>query len=67
MSTSPIQNQLTELQTEAVEAIADSPSLDELEQLRVKYLGKKRSAFPDFARNGQIKSRRTSCSWFSRK
>ncbi len=41
MSTSPIQNQLTELQTEAVDAIADSPSLDELEQLRVKYLGKK--------------------------
>ncbi len=41
MSTSPIQSQLTELQTAAVEAIADSASLDELEQLRVKYLGKK--------------------------
>ncbi len=41
MSTSPIQSQLSQLQTEAVDAIADSPSLDELEQLRVKYLGKK--------------------------
>ena len=41
MSTSPIQSQLTQLQTSAVDAIADSPSLDELEQLRVKYLGKK--------------------------
>ena len=41
MSTSPIQSQLTQLQTEAIDAIADSPSLDELEQLRVKYLGKK--------------------------
>ncbi len=41
MSTSPIQSQLTQLQTEAVNAIANSPSLDELEQLRVKYLGKK--------------------------
>ena len=41
MSTSPIQSQLTQLQTEAVDAIAVSPSLDELEQLRVKYLGKK--------------------------
>ena len=41
MSTSPIQSQLTELQTAAVEAITDSASLDELEQLRVKYLGKK--------------------------
>ncbi len=41
MSTSPIQSQLTELRTAAVEAIADSASLDDLEQLRVKYLGKK--------------------------
>ncbi len=41
MSTSPIQSQLTELQTAAVKAIADSASLDALEQLRVKYLGKK--------------------------
>ncbi|MDJ0899659.1 MAG: phenylalanine--tRNA ligase subunit alpha [Xenococcus sp. MO_188.B8] len=41
MSTSPIQSQLTQLQTSAVDAIADSSSLDELEQLRVKYLGKK--------------------------
>ena len=41
MSTSSIQNQLQELNTEAVKAIADTQSLEELEQLRVKYLGKK--------------------------
>ncbi len=41
MITSSIQSQLTELQTAAVEEIAVSSSLDELEQLRVKYLGKK--------------------------
>ncbi|WP_036482270.1 phenylalanine--tRNA ligase subunit alpha [Myxosarcina sp. GI1] len=41
MTTSPIQTQLETLQTEAIDAIADSSSLDELEQLRVKYLGKK--------------------------
>ena len=41
MSTSPIPTQLQELNTEAVKAIADTQSLEELEQLRVKYLGKK--------------------------
>ena len=41
MSTSTIQTQLEELNTEAVKAIADTQSLEELEQLRVKYLGKK--------------------------
>ncbi len=41
MSTSTIQIQLEELNTEAVKAIADTQSLEELEQLRVKYLGKK--------------------------
>ena len=41
MITSPIQSQLNQLQTEAVEDITDSASLDDLEQLRVKYLGKK--------------------------
>ncbi|MGV2831092.1 phenylalanine--tRNA ligase subunit alpha [Myxosarcina sp. GI1(2024)] len=41
MSTSPIQFQLEKLQTEAISAIAGSSSLDELEQIRVRYLGKK--------------------------
>jgi len=41
MSTSSIQSQLTQLQTAAVEDIIASSSLDDLEQLRVKYLGKK--------------------------
>jgi phenylalanyl-tRNA synthetase alpha chain len=41
MSTSEIQTQLEELNTTAVKAIADTQSLEELEQLRVKYLGKK--------------------------
>ena len=41
MSTSSIQEQLKELNTAAVSAIATTDSLDELEQLRVKYLGKK--------------------------
>ena len=36
-----ISEQLTELKTTAVEAIGSSDSLDDLEQLRVKYLGKK--------------------------
>ncbi len=36
-----IQEQLKELNTLAVNAIASTESLDELEQLRVKYLGKK--------------------------
>ena len=36
-----IQDQLQELKTEAVNAIAKSTSLEELEQLRVNYLGKK--------------------------
>lgn len=37
----PIQFQLEKLQTEAISAIAGSSSLDELEQIRVRYLGKK--------------------------
>ncbi|MGF1540094.1 MAG: phenylalanine--tRNA ligase subunit alpha [Pleurocapsa sp.] len=41
MSTSEIQNQLEELNTTAVKAIADTQNLEELEQLRIKYLGKK--------------------------
>ncbi|VEP18827.1 phenylalanine tRNA synthetase, alpha subunit [Hyella patelloides LEGE 07179] len=41
MSTSPIQNQLTELQQEAVQAITTTDNLDNLEQFRIKYLGKK--------------------------
>jgi phenylalanyl-tRNA synthetase alpha chain len=41
MSTSEIQTQLEELNTTAVKAIADTQNLEELEQLRVKYLGKK--------------------------
>jgi phenylalanyl-tRNA synthetase alpha chain len=41
MSTSEIQTQLEELNTATVKAIADTQSLEELEQLRVKYLGKK--------------------------
>ena len=41
MSTSPIQKQLTQLQKEAVEAITTTEDLDTLEQLRIKYLGKK--------------------------
>jgi phenylalanyl-tRNA synthetase alpha chain len=41
MSTSPIQEQLKELSTEARSAIANILNLEELEQLRVKYLGKK--------------------------
>ena len=41
MSISSIQTQLKELQTQTVSAIATLNSLDELEQLRVKYLGKK--------------------------
>ena len=36
-----IQDQLQELKTEAISAIAKSTSLEELEQLRVNYLGKK--------------------------
>ena len=36
-----IQEQLTELNTTALQAIAAADSLDDLEQLRVKYLGKK--------------------------
>ena len=36
-----IQEQLKELNTAAVSAIGSSDSLDELEQLRIKYLGKK--------------------------
>ena len=41
MSISEIQNQLQELNTEATQAIADTQSLESLEELRVKYLGKK--------------------------
>ena len=41
MSTYPIQTQLQELRTVATGAIADSSSLEDLEQLRVKFLGKK--------------------------
>ncbi len=41
MTTNSIQEQLKELNTEAVSSIATTDSLDELEQLRVKYLGKK--------------------------
>lgn len=41
MSTSPIQTQLTQLQQEAVAAITTTEKLDSLEQLRIKYLGKK--------------------------
>ncbi|MDJ0575263.1 MAG: phenylalanine--tRNA ligase subunit alpha [Xenococcaceae cyanobacterium MO_234.B1] len=41
MTISSIQTQLKELQTEAISAMAVLNSLDELEQLRVKYLGKK--------------------------
>jgi phenylalanyl-tRNA synthetase alpha chain len=41
MSISPIQEQLKELSSEAKNAIADILNLEELEQLRVKYLGKK--------------------------
>lgn len=41
MATSTIQEQLTELNTTALDAIASADSLDALEQLRVKYLGKK--------------------------
>lgn len=36
-----ILEQLTELKTTSVEAIASTETLDDLEQLRVKYLGKK--------------------------
>lgn len=36
-----ILEQLTELNTTAIKAIADTNSLDDLEQLRLKYLGKK--------------------------
>ena len=39
--TDSIQEQLKELNTAAVEAIVSADSLDELEKLRVKYLGKK--------------------------
>ena len=39
--TDSLQEQLKELNTVAVEAIASTDSLDELEKLRVKYLGKK--------------------------
>lgn len=41
MSISEIQNQLQELNTEATQAIADTQSLESLEELRVRYLGKK--------------------------
>ena len=41
MSISKIQTQLQELNTEATQAIADTQSLESLEELRVKYLGKK--------------------------
>ncbi len=41
MSTSEIPAQLEELNTTALKAIADTQNLEELEQLRVKYLGKK--------------------------
>lgn len=43
MTTSPnqLENQLTQLQEEAVKAIAATTNLEELEQLRVNYLGKK--------------------------
>jgi phenylalanyl-tRNA synthetase alpha chain len=41
MSTSPIQTQLQELQTAAIEEINVTAKLEELETLRVKYLGKK--------------------------
>ena len=36
-----LSDQLTQLQQEAVDAIANSQDLDSLEQLRIKYLGKK--------------------------
>jgi phenylalanyl-tRNA synthetase alpha chain len=43
MSTSPnqLETQLKQLQQEAVEAIAATPTLEELESIRVSYLGKK--------------------------
>lgn len=41
MSTSPIQTQLTELEKEAIQAITQTVNLDNLEQLRIQYLGKK--------------------------
>ena len=41
MSTSSIQTELTQLQQEAVAAITTTEKLDSLEQLRIKYLGKK--------------------------
>jgi phenylalanyl-tRNA synthetase alpha chain len=41
MSTSSIQTELTQLQQEAVVAITTTEELDSLEQLRIKYLGKK--------------------------
>ena len=41
MSTSPIQTELTQLQQEAVAAITTTENIDSLEQLRIKYLGKK--------------------------
>ncbi|MFW6264402.1 MAG: phenylalanine--tRNA ligase subunit alpha [Cyanobacteriota bacterium] len=40
-SLTDIEIQLTQLQQEATKAIASTPTLDELEQLRVNYLGKK--------------------------
>ncbi len=41
MSISPIQSELQELQTAAIEEIAITKNLEDLEALRVKYLGKK--------------------------
>jgi phenylalanyl-tRNA synthetase alpha chain len=43
MSTSPnqLENQLKQLQQEAIAAIATTPTLEELESIRVSYLGKK--------------------------
>jgi phenylalanyl-tRNA synthetase alpha chain len=43
MSTSPnqLENQLKQLQQEAIAAIAATPNLEELESIRVSYLGKK--------------------------
>lgn len=47
-----IESRLKTLAQEAQEAIASSESLSQLEELRVSYLGKKRSIIPHFKRNG---------------
>lgn len=58
-------DQLEQLKQEAVAQITAATDLVTLNDLRVKYLGKKRSNDRNHETNGQTISRRTSKSWRS--